>query len=256
MKKYNYYSRDRINEILLHFYDRIKNELKLPKQKTIYSRIENDAKINSSNNLLEEFKIINNITNNYSHDISKLKLNDFDDIDYVVFIDDIIGSGKTIIDFIELNKDKLKKTISIIFCIECMEHGKKNIDEYLDKEGIECIILPYQMTKRAFDNNDDFEDNDKARASLYDFEMKISKGYKRFILGFNRSEALVSFFRNTPNNTISAYWNPYEGWNPLFPRELDKPDFMKNRNKFGKNNSKSNIPYNLAKLINNKKEES
>lgn len=240
---------------MLEFYNRIKYEFKLPKQTTIYSRIEDDAKINSSNNLLEEFKIINDISNNYSYDISKLELSDFDRIEYIVFIDDIVGSGKTIKDFIELNKEKLKKTISIIFCIECMEHGKNNIEEYVKAEGIDCIILPHELTKRAFDNNSDFEDNNKARESIYKFEKKISNGDKRFILGFKKSEALVSFYRNTPNNTISAYWNPYTNWNPLFPRELDKPDFMKNNRFQGKKNPKSNIPYNLAKLLNQKKEE-
>lgn len=136
-----------------------------------------------------------------------------------------------------------------------MEQGKENIEAYLNKEGISCIILPYQLTKRAFDNNDDFEDTNKARESLYNFEKKISKRERRFRLGFKKSEALVSFYRNTPNNTISAYWNSYDDWKPLFPRELDKPDFMKNKNPFGKNDSKSNISYNLAKLLNQKKEE-
>ena len=254
LKKYNYYSRQKVEEILKSFYDEIK-KLELPKSRTIYSRIEDNSKINSSNNLLEEFKIINDISNNYSHDISKIDLDKFEEIDYIIFIDDIIGTGDTVKNFIKSNKEKFKRVKSRIFCIECMEKAKNKIERYLEEEEIECIIMPYNLSPKAFKDNNDFENAMEARRSLYNFEKILANGDNRFILGYKESEALVSFYRNTPNNTISSYWNPYNGWKPLFQRNLDKPDFMNDRI-HKKKSSKFNIPYNLEKKLKKKKGES
>lgn len=136
-----------------------------------------------------------------------------------------------------------------------MEEAKDNVCEFLEKEGVECDIRPYKLSPKAFENNSDFENAIEARNSLCDFEMKLAKGNKKFILGYKKSEALISFYRNTPNNTISSYWNPYNGWKPLFIRGLDKPDFMNDRG-HKKKSSKFNIPYNLEKKLKKKKGES
>ncbi|MGG5460283.1 phosphoribosyltransferase-like protein [Clostridium sp. B9] len=246
LENYNYYSREKVNNILISFYSKIK-ELDVPKYRTIYSRIEKDHKINSSSNLLEEFKIINNIGNSFSHDLTKLQSNDLKDIDVIIFMDDIIGSGKTIIKFLKDNKEKLKDKSIIIFVIEIMEDGYINLKEYLKSIGCDHLICFYNKTDKAFSENGVFkEKSSEKRLILHGFEANNVKA-KNYVLGFQESEALVSFYRNTPNNTLSSYWYSLnQNWKPLFPRDLDKPDFMK------ASKGKKNIKYNLAKKLKEK----
>lgn len=246
LESYNYYSREKVNEILKSIYLKIE-ELELPKQRTIYSRIEKGHKINSSSNLLEEFKIINNISNNYSHDITKMGVNELTEIDCIVFLDDIIGSGNTVVKFLKANKEKIQDKTIFLFCIEIMKCGKKNIEDYLKTINCEHIIFSHVETEKAFSNNGIFKDASLTnRKKLYDFEKNKIKVGKNYVLGYDESEALVTFYRNTPNNTIGSYWYKNENWTPLFPRELDKPDFM------NKTHKKDNVKYNLAKIIKEK----
>ena len=65
-------------------------------------------------------------------------------------------------------------------------------------------------------------------------------------LGYKDSQALVTFYRNTPNNTLSSYWlNEQSSWKPLFKRENDAVDFF--GDKYYEKH-RQNIIYNLAKL--------
>lgn len=245
LQEYNYYSRKRIDGILKGFYKKLE-EFGLPKSVTVYSRIEKGAKINSSSNLLEEFKIINGIGNNYSCDITRMNIQQLQYVDNIIFIDDIIGSGNTIINFLKENNDKIKGKNIIIFCIEIMKEGKKNIEEYLS--SVECfsLVIPYNQTEKAFSNNGIFsEDAESNKKKLFEFEKnKLKAG--NYALGYEDSEALTTFYRNTPNNTLSSYWIKRTSWKPLFPRDLDKPAFMT------KSSKKDNIQYNLAKTIKEK----
>lgn len=246
VKYYNYYSRESINKILEEFYCKfITQSLGLNKDYTIYSRIEDDSKIDSSNNLLEEFKIINDISNSYSHDIEKLSLSNFEYIENVIFIDDIIGSGKTVETFFEANKEKLNKVKTFIFCVVILENGLYYLNSYFDKNGFDCQIIYSEVQRPAFTNEYIFlDDNIINENKLRDFEKKLFGNKSKYVLGFENSQALVTFFRNTPNNTLGSFWYTGKKWNGLFPREKDKPEFMKRR----RIKKKSPIAYNLRMM--------
>src|SRR5699024_10809257 len=75
-QQFSYYSRLRVNELLLKFYIQITTELMLVEDRTIYSKIDRDgqSKIDSSNTILEEFKICNDISNHFSLNLSDLNI--------------------------------------------------------------------------------------------------------------------------------------------------------------------------------------
>jgi hypoxanthine phosphoribosyltransferase len=252
LQSYNYYSRSAVHNILIDFCNEIENVLCLDKDTTIYSRIEKDSKIASSSTLLEEYKIINEIGSNYSHDISKLHINQFDYISNIVFIDDVIGTGSTIIKFFKKYIDKIKKCTVVLFCIEAMEEGKKAVEQYFIENEIPHIVVVYREANKAFDSNGIYKDKaSEEREKLYNFEKNLARGREDYALGLNQSEALISFYRNTPNNTISSYWKPYSNWSPLFERDLNRPLFMQ-ANKGLSKNQKNNVVYNITKVLNNK----
>ncbi|TYS60750.1 hypothetical protein FZC74_00150 [Sutcliffiella horikoshii] len=240
---YNYYSRERLDQIMGEFYHIIINELKLDENFTIYSRIEDDSKIDSSNFFLEEFKILNNISNHFSYDIEKLDIENFDNIQNVIFIDDIIGSGKTVETFFEKNKKKLLKVNCFIFCIELLEEGKSHLEKFFNKNEIKCEIICHNLHKKAFSQDHIFRENFKENEVLLrDFERGLWRKKSKNILGYENSQAIVSFFRNTPNNTLSSFWFENEKWRGLFPRDDRKPAFKKVK--------KNSVKYNVKKMEN------
>jgi hypothetical protein len=206
VKHYNYYSRERLDQLMGKFYNVIVNELKLNENFTIYSRIEDDSKIDSSNFFLEEFKILNNISNHFSYDIEKLDIENFDNIQNVIFIDDIIGSGKTVETFFKKNKKKLLKVNCFIFCIELLEEGKSHLEKFFEENDFKCEMICHNLHKKAFSEDHIFRENFKeSEMLLRDFESGLWRKNSKNILGYENSQAIVSFFRNTPNNTLSSF---------------------------------------------------
>ncbi len=243
VKYYNYYSRERLDQIMGEFYNVIVNELKLDENFTIYSRIEDDSKIDSSNFFLEEFKILNNISNHFSYDIEKLDIEDFDNIQNVIFIDDIIGSGKTVETFFKRNKKKLLKVNCFIFCIELLEEGKSHLEEFFEENDFKCEIVCHNLHKKVFSEDHIFRENFKENEMLLrDFERGLWRKKSKNILGYENSQAIVSFFRNTPNNTLSSFWFEDKKWRGLFPRDDRKPAFKKIK--------KNSVNYNIKKMEN------
>ncbi|MTI71458.1 MAG: hypothetical protein FH751_14525 [Firmicutes bacterium] len=240
VKSYNYYSRESVDKLLKEFYNKIISELKLKKQYTIYSRIEDDSKIDSSNNFLSEFKIINDISNHFSHDIEKLSINDFDEIENIIFLDDIIGTGKTVKKFFEKNLEKVRQVKCYIFCIEILGEGKEFLEDYFEKNEIECKIIYHNLHHKVFKKDHIFSDNHKKKEELLrELEKEIWGKKSNFILGYNNSQAIVTFFRNTPNNTLSSFWYNRENWQGLFPRNDELPAFKKRK--------RNNVRYNIKK---------
>lgn len=48
------------------------------------------------------------------------------------------------------------------------------------------------------------------------------------IFGFSKSESLVSFYNDTPNNTLGVFWKNTSKNNALFPRNNErKPAWMR-----------------------------
>lgn len=243
VKHYNYYSRERLEQLMIGFYEIVVNELKLDESYTIYSRIEDDSKIDSSNSFLEEFKILNDISNHFSYDIEKLNIDDFDNIHNVIFLDDIIGSGKTVESFFRKNKEKLLKVQCYIFCVEMLQEGKNFLEEFFKESGFKCEIICHNLHLKAFSENHIFnEDCKDNEVLLREFEKGLWKKNHKCILGFEDSQAIVSFFRNTPNNTLSTFWFKSEKWEGLFPRNDKKPAFKQVR--------RNAVKYNLKKLEN------
>ena len=245
IKHFKYYKREKIISIFHFFHKKLTEEKKLKEELTIYCPIEgNNEKLNSSFTFLEEYRLENNISSNFGYRLDVISEEDLKHIDNLIFIDDIIGSGKTIIDFFKKNISKIKKVNIYILCIEIMYEGFNNLENFLKKQNIKYEILFHHKSKKAFLNNKIFSENSSENEThLREFEKMLWKGKNNFILGYNNSQALISFFRNTPNNTLSSFWFEGKKWQPLFSRNFKKPLFIKERSK---------INYNLKKASSTK----
>ncbi|MGE8533008.1 MAG: hypothetical protein ACN6OJ_00310 [Chryseobacterium sp.] len=166
-------------------------------------------------NYIEELDHIekgsNCIITNYKT-LSKLKLKD---TEYLILVDDFIGSGKTFkscIEQIESYSIPLEKIILISIAIqneglEIITNKKiKAYYSHIERKGITDFYYADEQTKR------------KSLMKLIERKLKFNS---KFSLGYEESEALLSLIK-TPNNTFPIFWHEYYDHNLVkkapFPR--------------------------------------
>src|SRR5690606_15888826 len=120
----------------------------------------------------------------------------------IVVFDDIIGSGRTLINFIKQNLSKFEnsRVKLYVFCFVILEEAFEKIQDFINRNGIDIEIKYHTIVSKAFKRgyifNDDHLINEE---KIKNHEKKIRM---RFVLGYENSQALVAFYRNTPNNTL------------------------------------------------------
>lgn len=163
------------------------------------------GEINSSNDMLSQLDLINKNQSIFLENSYKF-LELIKDDDVIVFIDDFSGTGRTFVDLIKSIKTKISKKKIIFFVTSIMEDAKKYIANFAEQNNIDIKIFSIKEYIKAFDK---FEDSDKRRNEFVNMCKLIN--IKKEILGYEDSESLISFYRNTPNNTIAIFRDFYIG---------------------------------------------
>lgn len=165
-----------------------------------------------------------------NHLISNVKKNlttnsDLKKAKYLVFIDDVIGSGRTarknIVSILKiLGNVEGRKIFFVIMYGE--ENAVAQLKEDLKSYGIEIICkhtCKKCMAEGVVFNKEELADKKKI---VLDYEEVIAKkkvGEKDSnAMGFGNSQLLLSFYYNTPNNTLCMFWKPTEENYPPFLR--------------------------------------
>ena len=118
----------------------------------------------------------------------------------------------------EIIKKYIPKHIKlIIFCIHITEDARKVLEDFVDDEKIACQIISVETSKKYFHN--DPINKDLIKKFEEDF---VKPKRKKDILGFKETQSVLTTFMNTPNNTLSLFWNESiadDGWRPIFARK-------------------------------------
>lgn len=251
---YRYYSKPEISQVLINFHNSLSREL-INNGKDIneclFASILNAKtyKNNSSNGMLRLYLENNNLPNHYCYDFydiadleygrskftstnteekeyfshfnnnyynkesDRLKeewKNRLQDKKYLILLDDYSGSGKTIYKFLKLIKQYINPNIIIIiYCIHITIKAKKEIEKYFKDEKIIGQVASYHSSDEFFNTSPENRD--------------IIENFGEFNspLGFDKTESVLTTYRNTPNNTLELFWNDKlqnNGWRSLFPR--------------------------------------
>lgn len=168
----------------------------------------------------------------------------------IVFIDDIIGSGRTAyqnikscMDEINIKKDTRTKIImAVLFAHKDTIEEKAN---ELKSEGYNVKIIVLNECKKCFQKNFIFHNEEYQinfeRIKKIEEEIAGKKlgENNSFAMGFENSQFLVSFFYNTPNNSLCMFWKVSNYNFPLFMRTSYKrpniTDIKRNRESRKKN---------------------
>ncbi|MCD1158989.1 phosphoribosyltransferase [Peribacillus frigoritolerans] len=158
---------------------------------------------------------------------------DITTVQNLVLIDDVIGSGDTLINFLirlELNCPELIEGRKIyIFSLINLQKGIDNVLAFAKDNGLDLKFVNESVIEKAFSNQATFpteKSSIEGKRIVRKYEKRISSN-SIYVMGYKRSEALVSFFFNTPNNTLTTFWENDENknWFSVFPRDKSEDTF-------------------------------
>lgn len=146
------------------------------------------------------------------------------DNDYVIFVDDFIGTGGSFMDYIDKNpvaQSLLGHTNVILLCGIMMDLGKRNLEKHFSQTNLK--IATGDIKYRAFETGHyvfgGYIRTKRIREFCYAYGEKL---YKNNALGYKNSQSLVIIEHSSPNNSLPIIWSDNEingrKWNPLVPR--------------------------------------
>lgn len=146
-----------------------------------------------------------------------------EDVNTVIILDDICGTGGTLEKFLMKNSEFFsgKKLVVFFLVITNVAKGKfELLQSIYNNLELDYIRVEDKLLNSSYLSTEEFEVLKKIEDSLW------RKGNNN-ILGFKDSQLLIGFSHNIPNNTISSIWYQSElgerkEWNELFARYTKK----------------------------------
>lgn len=240
MKNFDYYSHDNVNKCLIELHGMLQECKEVSFDNTVYAVLaKKEGNLNSGYVYVIEYQKLNDISKDviYPNFNDIIKIMEYvDDIKNIVFIDDFCGTGKTFLDFVKKYLEHLKNIHVYFLVVHIMENAFNKIMKFAESNGMNITVLPISCTSKVFSEMQDLRDK-KKEFICESANLGISGKYA---LGYNKSESLVAFYNNTPNNTFGVFWMNTENYVPLIPRRKERRpswmDLKKEREKRGFSN--------------------
>lgn len=232
--KMNFISKNKYKEFLknylLHYMvetDNYKNFVIIPmisknrKKNSSYEVMGYISEIDKELEMMEDIELFPD-EDTLSYDIAFIEK---DDLETIIIVDDICGTGGTLNKFIKEHKSFMQgKKIIILFCVVTVVALEKIRDIVSENDDLNIRVDFFILEEKISDSK---YLNDEEYKTLIKIESSLWKRKNNNILGYKKSELLVGFSHNMPNNTLSSFWYSDEqgkmkGWNTLFKRFTKK----------------------------------
>jgi hypothetical protein len=150
------------------------------------------------------------------------------EVQAVVYVDDFLGTGDTLLDSLPEIKSELgerleKGDLSLYFIfVSGFERARDRLNRAATEVGMPFQVFmaePLADIARAFDPGntlfDSEADREEARRLAQRFGERLEK---KIPLGYGDDQALVVFEDSIPNNSLPILWSQSRDFEPLFPR--------------------------------------
>lgn len=231
LELFEYYPQEKVNKYLYDLRFNLDAKAKLDPDVTIYTLLPSSKGItNSSADYLYTYRQL--------HSISKFKtvldLNTYitsepekqEKVRNIVIVDDYCGSGKSLKTFVKKYTDWLQGKHIYYVITYLMLESMSLIDNISKEYGVAIDVIYINAGTKAF-NNDKFSGREDELRTLIKNESQKLKIYHKYHLGKYESESLVSFYNDTPNNTIGLFWYDSNKYFSIFPREFENTEGLK-----------------------------
>jgi len=177
----------------------------------------------SGQEILRNFKKSMNINSAYIIDAAELTRY-IDEIDVIVFLDDMLGTGDQFSKFIK--RFNLENLIKEKNCYYLPHMGHKIGVDAINKEYPTITISPVEYLNEEsnffYSKSGSFrDDNENSNESAYEFYKSLMKKKKvnvNNLKGYGDLGLTVAFRTSTPNNSLKLLYTTQGDWNPLFVR--------------------------------------
>ncbi len=156
------------------------------------------------------------------------RISDLKNINAIVFIDDILGTGDSIIENLEplisqYENEFIERNILIIIgFITGFQEAKHKVEAYFEKYDLKVIfkiLVPLDNKDRCFSSDSLIYskpiEREKAKSICLKFGNLLVKSNP---LGYGNCQATIVFPNTCPNNTLPIFWKENSSWKPLFKR--------------------------------------
>ena len=240
LDKFDYYSHMEINTCLVELHEKVVDVDGFDEEKTIFCVLKTmSGKINSSTEYVCEYWRLNGI-NTYSviTNIDDLDKEAWDFIDTIVFIDDCCGSGKTFTGFIKSHLQILKEKKIVYAVVHIMKDAILKIKQFESDYKMNISVVYCRNTEKAF--------SEKSLIGKKTIFQEASKNVgvvneNDDIFGYKKTEMLIAYYNNTPNNTLGVFRKDTVRNKSIFPRRNEKkPGWLANMQKSKKQRKTAN----------------
>lgn len=147
----------------------------------------------------------------------------FPSVRHYVFLDDLCASGDQAAEYLEDIVPNLKDTAPdafvYFFSLVGTSNGMSRLRDVSEVDHVDCVFElddSYRVFSgtRCFHGAPKTISKEKARVMLDEYQ----SSFEVDILGYDKSELLVGFRYNTPDNTLPMIWSTKNGWIPAFRR--------------------------------------
>lgn len=174
-------------------------------------------------------KIYRGSNNTVGIDKLEKAVKDNERVQAIVFVDDIIASGGTVVEGIrQLNEscgkllaDRKIKVVPAAICgfedgLELIESEAKRLPFQVDP--FVCDLLTEKDKCFSSEGKIFAEESDlvKARQIAHDYGYKL---VKKMPLGYKDNQLLITFYETCPNNSLPILWADQPTWTALFSRK-------------------------------------
>ena len=165
--------------------------------------------------------------------VSKFDIQILKNYKYFIFIDDIISTGftltSTVSKFLERSTSIIGEPANMFYAsiaittsaIKFIKRKNKKLNRRVEPIGTQNVLQ--SVFKRGIEFNQ--LSKKSTEEIIVKYEEKIDNSNKSkysHVMGFEQSKQLISFYYNTPNNTLCSFWKESTINKPPFPRDVDK----------------------------------
>lgn len=247
LKHYNYYTVRKVTTGIEVLFKKFIELYKEDPREMVFIPVYKDYGVGFSDDFFNNFWIKNNLKESAEKNIYEL-LKAGSVFEKIVIVDDYSGSGKTIENTIkhciEVNEN-IKKSIFYILTIQMSTKAKERLEKFAVSQEMNIKVCSIEIVEKVFNNTNMFEKSiaEKKRNEYIDICTKhgISRRYQ---LGHEKTQALLSFYYNTPNNTLGLFWEENDNYSSIFKRHKPvetKLSAIQKDTKERKNEQKSGI---------------
>lgn len=219
---FSYYCEESLSKKVVELNTLFLNKYKLNANELVYTKLIKEFGTAHSDIFFSEFWLRNGLSGMAENNIIEL-LNEDSVPSMIVVVDDYSGTGdsliKTIDRMVECN-ESVKESSLFFITLHMTESAKLNIEDYAKSHSIRIAVESLEWSDAAFKEDYIYNGIDAIRhKNEYERLYKSFELNKNYPLGYKEVSSLVSFYYNTPNNTLGLFWQDLNDFVALFKRD-------------------------------------